>query len=472
MISTVAITGCKSVREAREAQAEVASVMDEEAAAKQTFEQVKLQSTSLESLVAYAMTNRPSMKAAELAVKDARLQLKAVAADAPVVSKTPWNAINADASVGYSESSSVAHFRDFDHSTSRSAPSSDLSINLLIYDFGRNAARAKAASENVIASEISLIDEGYKVFNDVSSAYFTLLCNEALCEVAVSNVAQFASRLSQANDMFEQGEAQQLDVLKARLDLANAVEAAVQVSNDVAVAGANLVAYLGINAAQGEHAKVFGGQLGGLRRVMRAFADTAETADTLFISARTNAPVLKVARARLRAASSNVDYAVANMRPEFKASFSLNWTDPLWYWRWGVSAAQSIFTGWSKTTALERAVVDMRKCESDIEAAELLLSRNLEVAIAERDNAREAQKTAYESLIKAKENLDTVVAQYDVGDVSRIEYTDALSSYTQALGNRIKAFYRGQMAEAALFGLLGVLPSYAEGNVEFLEKNK
>ena len=53
-----------------------------------------------------------------------------------------------------------------------------------------------------------------------------------------------------------------------------------------------------------------------------------------------------------------------------------------------------------------------------------------------------------------------------------IEYTDALSSYTQALGNRIKAFYRGQMAEAALFGLLGVLPSYAECNVEFLEKNK
>ncbi len=471
-MSIVAVTGCKAVREARNAQAAVASSMNEDEAAKRKFEQVKIASTSLESLVAYAMTNRPAMRSAELAVNDARLQLKAIAADAPIVSRTPWNAFHLGSSMGYSEKSSSAHFSGFDHSTSRSNPSGDISVDLLLYDFGRNAARAKAASENVIAAEVSLIDEGYRVFNDVSGAYFTLLCNEALSEVAVSNVAQFATRLSQANDMFEQGEAQHLDVLKARLDLASAIEAAVQVSNDVAVAGANLVAYLGINAAQGEYTKVFGSQLGGLHRVMRGFPDTAEAADKLFASARINAPALKVARARLRAASSNVDYAVANMKPEFRANFLLNWTDPLWYWRWGVSASQSIFTGWGKTTALERAVVEMKKCESDIEAAELLLSRNLEVAIAERDNAREAEKTAYESLLKAKENLDTVIAQYDVGDVSRIEYTDAVSSYTQALGNRIKAFYRGQMAEAALFGLLGVQPLYDEGSVAFLEKQK
>jgi outer membrane protein TolC len=92
------------------------------------------------------------------------------------------------------------------------------------------------------------------------------------------------------------------------------------------------------------------------------------------------------------------------------------------------------------------------------------------VALAERDNAKEAEKTANESLIQARENLETVLSQYEVEEVSRIEFTDAVSSYTEALGNRVKSFYRGQMAEAALFELIGMIPQYNEENV--MEKRK
>ena len=130
-----------------------------------------------------------------------------------------------------------------------------------------------------------------------------------------------------------------------------------------------------------------------------------------------------------------------------------------------MSGAQSLFTGWKKTAALERATLALQVCEKQVESEELLLSRKLEVALAERDNAREAEKTARESLVQARENLETVLSQYEVEEVSRIEFTDAVSSYTEALGNRVKSFYRGQIAEAALFGLLGAEPRFNEQNV-------
>lgn len=467
---SIFLFGCSAIKEARVQQDKSKKVMHEDLADKCEFKPIKLASTKLSDLVAFAMTNRPAMVSAALAVKDARLQLKSIAADAPLASKTPWSALDANLSLGYSESSSAEHFKDFDSSTERGSASSSLSLDLLLYDFGRNDARQRSAAEKVIAAELELIQEGYKVFYEVASAYFTLMCNEALCEVASTNITQYATHLAQAEDRYEQGYAQKLDILRAKLDLARAQEGAVAASNDVDVAGANLVAYLGINAAQGKHYSVLGGRLGGLDRVMRGFNDSTGTVESVFADARINAPVLKIARARLRAASADVDYAIADLKPNISASLSLNWTDPLWMWRWGLSSVQSLFTGWRKTTALERATLALKVSENQVASAELQLSRNLEVALAERDNAKEAEKTANESLIQARENLETVLSQYEVEEVSRIEFTDAVSSYTEALGNRVKSFYRGQMAEAALFELIGMIPQYNEENV--MEKRK
>lgn len=469
----LSMPGCKVVEEARLQQQKAALVMSEESAVQDStnkIESVKIPSVSLQSLVDYAMTNRPAMVSAALAVKDARLRLKSIVADAPLASKTPWNAIDADLSLGYSESSSAEKFKDFDTSTSRGYLSGALSLNILIYDFGRNDARQQAAVENVIAAELELVQSGYKVFNEVSDAYFTLLQNEALLEVAVSNINQYAAHLSQAEARFEQGYGQKLDVLRAKLDLARAQETVVAASNDVAIAGVNLVAYLGVDAEISDYRTIFGGPLGGLDRVMRGFDDTTNSVDEVFRLARVDAPSLKIARARLRAASADVDYSVANLKPAFSANLSLNWTDPLWLWRWGVSGAQSLFTGWAKSTDVERATVALNVAQNNLDAAELLLSRNLEVAIAERDNARKAEDTARESLVQARENLETVKSQYEVDEVSRIEFTDAVSYYTEALGNRVKSFYRGQMAEAAIFELIGATPVYNEVNV--VEKRK
>ncbi|MBO7684225.1 MAG: TolC family protein [Kiritimatiellae bacterium] len=461
IIALAAAVGCSTIRNARDAQDSVAA---KGAGGVVSESRVDFRGRSLEWLVGFAMTNRPSVVAARLDVEDARLAMKSIAADAPLVSGTPWTALSLSASGGYSAASPGTSLKDHRFSTKGDA-SAALSLNLLVWDFGRNAARARAQAEAVVASEIALLREGFVVFEEVSDSYFTFLERNSLLEVALTNQAQYAERLLQAERRLDAGEADRLDVLKARLDLAKARQATVAASNLVATSGARLMDALGVDASRGTCEEAFGDVRLGMDEVARAFARTDYGVGEVFDFARTNAPSVQVARARLRAASHDVDYAVADLMPELSASASLRWADPLWFWQWGVSAVQSLFQGFRRTTAVDRAVVAMRKAEASVDAAEQSLSSSLESAVAVRDNSVEALRSAVASVRSAKENLDTAREQLLVGTVSRVELSDAIASYSTALGDSIEAFYAGQRAEAALFALVGKFPEYSEGTV-------
>lgn len=455
LVASLAFAGCETVSRAREAQRDV----HDQATGETTVEaEAPRVGESLEEMVAYAMANRPAMKSAWLAVEDARLALKEIEANAPLASSTPWNAFDANLSGGYAASSTPAHLDKMKVKT-KGGWSAALSLDILIYDFGRNAANAKAQTERVIAAELSCLNTGYSIFESVAEAYFVRLQSAALLEVAFTNKQMRAEHLELAEARLKEGEAQRLDVTRARLDLAEANETVVAASNDLVMASANLASAIGLDAAGWSSEIPLSGE-----KFTRVFADTRERADELFYFARTNAPAMQASRAKLRAASAAVDYAIADLRPTVSASISLNWTDPLWYWRWGVNAAQSLFTGFRKTAAVDRARVALETSAKEVEEAELSLSLSIERAVAERDNARQALAAAQTSVRSAVDNLKTVYGQLAVGDASRIEYTDAVASYVTAMANSEKAFYRAQIAEAKLFALVGREPQYKNDN--------
>ena len=456
-----AAVGCSTVREAHEAQEKLAP-KGEGAAAGAAASQVDFRGQPLEGLVAFALTNRPSVVSKTLAVRDARLALKALAADAPILSETPWTAPSLSVSGGHSEASDGFRFGRGDDWSTRGDPSAAISLELLVYDFGRYAANARAQAERVVAAEVALAEEGFSVFREVSESYFDFLERRALLEVAQTNAQQYAEHLARAEGRREAGEANRLDVLKARLDLAQAQQAVVAASNRVETTGATLMKALGVDASRGTWATAFGTDAAGIETVRRGFAATEEDVGAAFAFARTNAPAMRVVRARLRAASHAVDAAVADLYPSVSVTASLNWTDPLWTFRWGVSAVQTIFQGFRKTTAVDRAVVALESAAADVDEAEQTLSVNLETAVANRDNAREAVASALASVRSAAENLATVREQFAVGSASRVELSEAIASDSQARGDGITAFYDGQRAEAALFALTGRMPRFRE----------
>lgn len=452
------LSGCGTIFRAREAQrAMVARELGVHEGQKGS--RIDLSDYSLRELVDFALTNRPAMVSAALAVADARLGLREIAADAPLVSYSPWTSPHLGLSGGYSASSTPSSPIEWKTEGNVSA---GLSLDILIYDFGRNRARAEAQVENVIAAEYDFVRAGYTVFDEVADNYFGLMERDALLEVALTNETECALRLRQAEDRFAAGEAKRLDVTAAKLDLSQAHEQTIGASNDVVIAGAQLMTALGIDISRGTRDEVFPATGKALAQVMRGFADTSYGVEEAFELARTNSPVMAIARARLRAASASVDYAIADLMPSVSAEVGISWADPLWAWHWGVSFAQSIFQGHRKTLAVDRAVVSMRSAAAAVDEAEQQLSQALEAAIAVRDNAVKRLETARDSVANALENLNTTKSQYHEGDASRVDYTIALSQYATTLGSRVSAFYTGQRAEMKLFALTGRMPEYQE----------
>jgi len=463
--SLLATAGCSVIRNAREAQRAAEPAGRGELAA---CDRLNLRGCSLETLFAFALTNRPEMATARLAVEDARIRMRQIAADAPILSTTPWTSPHVSVKGGYSESSPGATAGGGDWRT-YGDPYAGVSLELLLYDFGRNRAQAQAQAERVIAAEQTLVDQGYLVFGEVARTYFEFVRARSMLDVRITTRNDYAEQLSLVEARMEAGEAQQLDVLRARVDLAGSVQDVVSASNEVQTTGAAFMLALGVDMSRGAVSEVLDPSPIAFGTVYRAFPDTDYTSCAAYDLARTNSPEMRVARAKLRAASRDVDSAIADLRPKVTATLSLNWLNPLWVWGWGVSAVQPIFEGFKRTTAVERATLALQTAEASLDACSHKLSANVQTAISVRDNAVEGLVSALASVRSAKENMSMVTEQYAVGDASRIDQSAAVAQYWTAVGDCIAAFYYGQKAEAALYAIVGTPPVFREEKLDRVE---
>ena len=420
-----AVAGCNTIKRARTAQKAVSSVTnDVPAAVSKPLPRVNLLGAKFVDLVEFAMTNRPSLEIARLAVSNATLS---------VIEATSDRELQMSLAGGYSQS--TANNSHFSWHQRRGKGTADISFDILLLDFGRIDARERQAREDLVAAQRDLEESEFKVFEEVAETYFLLLRNDALLE----------------------------DLSDAKLGTINA-------SNEVLTAGAEFLRALGLQADRANRADV-------LRVAKDTFAASAKhelpitrfRAEECLMLARTNAPSLRALRARLRAASAEVDYAVADLMPKLSLSSAFSFADPAWNWSWGFSAIQTVLDGYRKRTAVDHAVVEMEAARLAVDEAEQTLSRDLAVAVATRDNARQSLETARIEVEQAKENLQTVIEQYKLGEASRVDFTDAAGSYASALGARVKAFYAGEIAEAVLIRLTGTVPPREEkrkGKVE------
>ncbi len=452
------LAGCETMERAHRAQQSVAAATNDTpvVVGRTPGARVNLTGRSFVELVEFAMTNRPSLETARLSVSNAALS---------VVDATSDRYLQMNLSGGYSQA--TANGSHFSWHQRRGKGTSDISFDLLLVDCGRIDAAERRARESLVAARRDLEDAEFAVFDDVAQSYFTLLMNDALLEVARTNEYQYSEHLRQAELLHSAGEAQKLDVLKARVDLSDARLAMISASNDVLTAGAEFLRALGLQADRASRADVLAIAADSLiAKERRELKTTHFHAEDGLMMARTNAPSLRALRARLRAASAEVDYAVADLLPKLSLSSAFSFADPAWNWSWGLGAIQTVLDGFRKRTAVDRAVVAMNSARVAVEEAEQSLSRDLAVAASTRDNARQSLETAKTEVEQAKENLETVIEQYKLGDASRVDFTDAAGSYAAALGTRVKAFYAGQIAEARLIRLTGMVPAISSKPAE------
>lgn len=438
VLAAFALCGCQAVKLARQAQDKEDRLNGETTVAASQIGLCEGQSFALTNLEQFALLYHPSILQARQDVESARLQCRMTHAG-----RLPQIGSGA----AYNRSTQNAQGR---HASTgaQGSWSGSLSVDLLLYDFGKLDAQEKQAREALIAAEEQLRTTELDVVYAVRAAFFELHRSIELYSVAQETVKQYAEHLEEARVMVQVGTRRQYDATKAEVDWGNAALDLITVSNAVVTTRAQLNRALGL-------AEFPSFSISPDAMPPRPEPEIA----SLMSQARTCAPSLAVLRARSRAASFYVDQTIAELYPDLSlgSSFNLSGRDfPLtWNFSWALRLAQELFTGYRKTDTIKKAVAQLRIARSREADAEQTLFENLIDAVAKYKSARKRLEIAQMIERQSLENREIVNEQYRVGSSSSIERTDAQVTLTQAQADVVRARYDEQNAIALIARLTG-----------------
>lgn len=437
----LALTGCATIDEARKAQRQTG--MDLPAGERSvTLAELGFANPSqleLDLAIDVALTWHPSITLATQTVAKAELTLHQAGVPLrPAISTV----------AGYSGKTTGTSKNNWNF-VSDDALDLGLNVTWMIYDFGQTRASQRAAVADYVAATESFRAAVVERVRAVRSAYFSLAQAEALAVVKGHSLEQYALLTRQAELKLKVGSGKKYDVTKARVDGSNAELELTIASNAVFTARATLNNELGLV----ENVTFFPNSGTTLNTPPAALQDLVDLA-------RTNQPALKVAQARVTAATATVDAAVAALYPTLSVNASMNYaalTPRAASGSWGISLLQNLFSGWSKQDTVKQRVVQLREARAELAQQEQKTMLALTLACANLNSAQERKTTSDRLVAQAQENLDLVLQQYAIGMSSVLERSDAQLTFTQAAANQIDAVYSVEISKAALFAILGIL---------------
>ena len=428
------LAGCTTVREARRAQREDAERTVRWA---ETPFAAREGDLAMEELAEWARTNAPAVVQARQDVVQAQIALRSVkAAFIPVV----------DGSVAYTYAS-----KNIDpHDTKWDGDGTwggNVSLNWLLYDFGRTrASTRRAVAALAAADQAERAAENGAVYG-VRAACFALRRAEELHRVAVETSESYRLHRDQTKDRFDVGAAMNYEVSKAEVDYQNALLSEISASNAVETARASLALALGL----AENPRIALGDC--------SFPEMTNDVGALMAVAATNAPALAALRASADAAKNYVDWTICDLYPNlsFRLSFDAKGDSSPLLWNYAAvpAVAQTLFSAGAKNRQIETAVAQLRAARSKLAEAEQQLFNQVLTATLSADRARKSLAVAEAALAASKENFDVVSSRYDVGKASALERTDAQVALSSAEAAVVTARYDLQDTQILLARLIG-----------------
>ena len=426
--------GCSTVRMARNAQAE------------NTERTVPFAETGLDASapIPMAALENAALRCAP-AVTQARQEV--VAAQIAVRNLKASYIPTIDGNIGYTYKTFNTDPDDIDWS-GIDGIAGGLTLNMLVYDFGKTRANVRAAVSRLAAADRGAREAEVGAVYAVRKACFGLQRALAMRDVAEESEASYAEHLSQMQSRFDVGAVTSYQVSKAKVDWNNAVLSLISASNAVETARAGLNLSLGL-----AENPVY--ELGDC-----SFRTIEGSAEDLLQVALTNAPSLAAARFSADAAKAMVDYTICNLYPTLSLGLTLDAAGDggstlLWNYAAVGALSQSLFSAGAKNRAIEEAVARMRIARSQYAAAEQSAYNALLVATLNAKRAARSLEVARVAEDSAKENFDIVSERYAVGRASALERTDAQVALTSAKASVVSAEYDYLDTQILLARLIG-----------------
>jgi outer membrane protein len=324
----------------------------------------------------------------------------------------------------------------------------NISLNQLIYDFGKTSTAVKIQKLGLDASNADVNNTVNQTTYNVKKAYYNVLYALKNKEVCNDTIGQYEQQLKQAKAFFDEGLKPKIDVTNAEVNLSNAKFNYIKADNAVESA------YSDLNAAMG-----FSEALTYSLSDKLEFKNNDFTLDTAVEEAYKNRPDLKSLVSKESAAKESVNLAKKDYLPKLEAitGYGLGGSEfPLDSgWSVGGQITLPVFDGLLTHNKVKEARTNLNAAKLNQDILKLSIFKDVQKAYIAINEAKKKIPVSEMAVKQAKENFDLATGRYEVGIGNPIEVKDAEVSYSNARLSYYQALYDYNTARSTLEWVVG-----------------
>lgn len=330
----------------------------------------------------------------------------------------------------------------------------------VLFSGGRVAASVAAQRLSLDAATLQLQAVIDAALLDVRTRFYDVLVGRERIKVQEQSVELLRRQLQDVRNRFEAGTVSNFEVLRAEVAVANAQVPLITARNAYRLAIEELRQSLGFTTADGTNVARIPNFVGDL-----AFAPAAVELTSALASAKERRPDLQRLR-RLTDASEQLvtarkaerlpDLALAGSYAWNKAPFTNSFSDARNGWTLGLQSSWDIFDGNATRGRIAQARSQLEQSRLALDEAELSVQVEVRRAISSLQEATELAEASKKVVEQADEAVRLADARYAAGTATQLDVLQARTDLTTARLNQLEAYYRFNVASAALRRAMGL----------------
>jgi len=324
---------------------------------------------------------------------------------------------------------------------------------------GRSASLAREAAELELRGVIN------EQLLAVRSMFYGVLLAQQLVTVQEENIKLLEEQLKDAQNRFEAGSISNFEVLRARVALANGQPDLITTRNNYRLAIEEVRQVLGFSNVTGNNLAKLPVFVGSLK------VDKHEDVDlrNALNSARSNRPELQRLAKLEAAGEEQIVVSRSGALPQISAfgrydwvrgGPSSGWNDKRDGWTAGLQAQWSVFDGRASQGKVAQAKSRLMQTKLAVEESVLAVDVEVRRSHSSLTEAWELVSASGKVVEQADEALRLAKVRYSAGTATQLDVLTSQVELTRARLNQLQAYYRYQVAVAALRKAMGEADPY------------
>jgi outer membrane protein len=326
-----------------------------------------------------------------------------------------------------------------------------ITLNQLIWDFGKTTGQYEAAKLLATAQQSSERAVALQVDNNVRAAFFQARATRALAGVAREAVDNFGKHLDQTQGFVEAGTHPEIDLAQARADLANAKSQLIDAENNYLIAKAQLNQAMGLLGA---------GDYDVADESLAPLPDEDAALESVAQQALRNRPELAAIEDQVRAQLESIRALKGGYWPTISGNVGAteggaNADDLTWNATLGLTLSWQLFQGGETRAQVHEGEAVAAQLSAQLDVQRLQVRFDVEQALLAIRAAKSVLEAQRETVVNARDRLRLAEGRYQTGVGSAIELGDAQVALTTAEAQTVQADDRLSTARAQLLRALG-----------------